>query len=70
MLKPRHIRALRTAAGMTQIEFARRIRVSPRTVIYWERGQANPLPGARVRMAAMARLFPHLNWPESYRDDD
>ncbi|MBI4582211.1 MAG: helix-turn-helix domain-containing protein [Planctomycetes bacterium] len=39
---PGHIRALRDALGLSQQQFAARLRVSSQTVSRWERGEACP----------------------------
>lgn len=50
---PGHIAALREAFGMTQQEFATRLKVTSQTVSRWERGEV--APNARA-LAAMRRL--------------
>lgn len=50
---PGHIAALRDAVGMTQQEFAAKLRVTSQTVSRWERGEVNPNERA---LAAMRRL--------------
>ena len=48
------IRQLREAAGMTQLELAFRLGVTPATVSLWERRRVEP-KASQIR--AMARLF-------------
>jgi putative transcriptional regulator len=48
------IRALREAAGMTQLELAIRVGVTPVTVYNWERGR-HELKASQLR--ALARVF-------------
>ena len=45
------VRELRTAAGLTQQELARRVHVSSRTIISLEKGQYNPSLLLAYRMA-------------------
>lgn len=47
---PGHIKALREALGLTQVEFARRVRVNAQTVSRWERGEVRPNPAATSRI--------------------
>ncbi len=48
------IRELREAAGMTQLELAFRLGVTPATISHWERRRVEP-KASQVR--AMGRLF-------------
>ena len=48
------IRELREAAGLTQLELAVRVRVTPSTVYNWESGRA--IPGV-LQLRAVAREF-------------
>lgn len=53
-----HIRELRLRLGLTQAEFARRLRVHPQTVSEWERGVAVPQRRARRRLSRMLSTIP------------
>jgi transcriptional regulator with XRE-family HTH domain len=48
------IRELREAAGMTQLELATQIGVTPSTVYNWERGRNEP---KATQLRALARVF-------------
>ena len=48
------IRALREAAGMTQLELAIRVGVTPVTVYNWERGRFEPKAS---QLRSLARVF-------------
>lgn len=50
---PGHIASLRDALGMTQQQFATRLKVTSQTVSRWERGEVRPNERA---LAAMRRL--------------
>lgn len=48
------IRQLREAAGLTQLDLANRIGVTPVTVYNWERGRYEP---KALQLRAVARVF-------------
>ncbi|MBA2278612.1 MAG: helix-turn-helix transcriptional regulator [Chloroflexia bacterium] len=48
------IRALRDAAGITQLDLANRVGVTPVTVYNWERGRYEPKAS---QLRALARVF-------------
>lgn len=50
----RTIRDLRRSAGMTQLELANQIGVTPVTVYNWERGRYEPKAS---QLRALARIF-------------
>jgi len=49
------IKAIRKAAGLSQTEFARLLRVSFTSVNRWERGHNKPLPDRLERLQEMKR---------------
>lgn len=49
----KQIKTLRKACGLTQVEFADKMRVSFATVNRWERGHCGPLPDRLERMKQM-----------------
>lgn len=49
------VRELRHKIGLSQVEFARRVGASSRTVINWETGRTYPDTARRMRMQAIAR---------------
>ncbi len=55
------IRRLREAKGWTQPELARAIKVSPRTISNWERGESVP----RNRMGMLESLFGDVINPDA-----
>ena len=47
----RNIRSARTAASMTQRELGAAIDADPQLISKWERGEHEPSPTARIRLA-------------------
>jgi tetratricopeptide (TPR) repeat protein/DNA-binding XRE family transcriptional regulator len=50
--------ARRKAVGLTQAQLAERLNVERTTVVRWERGQAQPLPWLRPKLAKALRVSP------------
>ena len=46
---------LREALGLSQEQFAKKLKVTRVAVLRWEKGKAEPSSGAYVRMAQLAR---------------
>lgn len=57
-MKPGEIKMLRSRLGLTQVELARRLGVSPAAVTTWEAGRTTPTPHNRQALAAMRDLKP------------
>ncbi len=53
-MTPIEVKDLRSRVGLTQSEFARRLKVSPVTVSRWERGESSPLPVFERGMSLMS----------------
>ena len=49
------VRELREQLGMTQLEMANEIGVTPNTIARWERGASKPTPIALKALEALAR---------------
>lgn len=45
------LRTVRTAAGLTQTELARRIGVNQSSIADWERGKCYPKTGSAIKLA-------------------
>lgn len=54
-VSPLGIRELRASLNLSRALFARRLRVSPRTLEGWEAGRATPPPTAALLLALVAR---------------
>lgn len=48
--KPDQVNRLRTRFRMSTAKFAKKLRVSPRTVLHWETGSRIPTPPVQVLM--------------------
>lgn len=53
---PQRIKSARIAAGLTQAQLAKRMRVEPITVSRWERGVFVPSPHALARLVRILGL--------------
>lgn len=51
----KQIKTLRKACGLTQVEFADKMRVSFATVNRWERGHCGPLPDRLERLQELKK---------------
>lgn len=49
------LRAVRTAAGLSQTELAKRIGVTQSSIADWERGKCSPRAGSAVKLARVLR---------------
>ena len=49
------VKGLRERLGLTQVELAARIKVSPAAVQRWERGTSKPQPAYAERLQALER---------------
>ncbi len=54
----RTLRELREAAGLTQLEVAYRLGVTPHTVYMWESGRREPLARVFLRLARLYGVSP------------
>ncbi len=54
----RTLRELREAAGLTQLEVAYRLGVTPHTVYMWESGRREPLARVFLRLARLFGVSP------------
>lgn len=61
MIDQHEIKELREALGLTQVQLAKMIGVSPCTVQAWEQGKRKPQPGAADRLVAL-RLIQDARW--------
>jgi transcriptional regulator with XRE-family HTH domain len=52
------LKELREAAGLTQLEVAYRLGVTPQTVYMWESGRREPLARIFVKMARLYDVSP------------
>jgi putative transcriptional regulator len=52
---PVDVRAIRTATGLSQTQFARRFGFTPSAVREWEQGRRQPEAAARVLLMVIAR---------------
>ena len=55
------IKSLREDLGLTQVQLAKMIGVSPCTVQAWEQGKRKPQPGVADRLAAL-RMIQDERW--------
>ncbi len=56
----RTLRELREAAGLTQLEVAYRLGVTPHTVYMWESGRREPLARVFLRLARLYDVSPFV----------
>ncbi len=54
----RTLRELREAAGLTQLEVAYRLGVTPHTIYMWESGRREPLARVFLRLARLYGVSP------------